>query len=159
MASLTSIRPPRSLQRGGVSWVSLVLLLGVAGATYLAIMWGPVYVTHYEARQVVRDYMNQALKNRDDSQLVADLCRKLASLEKIDQEDSEGNPEKVPAVQVAPEDVTWERDTQGTTQTLHVSFEYTRQVRYPFLTREPKEWTGSVEDTKEMVVPDWGPSR
>jgi hypothetical protein len=159
MASLTSIRPPRSFERGGVSWVSLVLLLAVSGATYLAIMWGPVYVTHYEVRQVVRDFMNQALKNRDDSRLVADMCGKLASLEKIEQVDAQGKVERVPVVQIAPEDVTWERDTQTTPPTLRVAFEYTRQVHYPFITREPKEWTGVIEDSKELAVPDWGPSR
>ena len=60
--------PPRRVgERGGVSWVSALLLLGLVTAGYLLSVWGPVYVVHYEVKQVVRDYANQAVKNTNDT--------------------------------------------------------------------------------------------
>ncbi len=81
MAPHSSNDRPRRYERGGVSWVTLLILAALAVAVYLTIVWAPVYVLHYEAKQAVRDYMNQAIKNRDDVALVEKLCQKLRALD------------------------------------------------------------------------------
>jgi hypothetical protein len=150
--------PLARLPRGGVSWVTLVLIALVAGGAYLAWMWGPVYVLHVEVRTVARDYMNRAVRNPDDARLVDDMVHKLRTLDELSVPDDDGTPANVPTVQVAAQDVTWERDVSVSPPMLHVAFEYTRPVQYPLLDR----WTTatlSVDFTNDLSRPDWGPAR
>jgi hypothetical protein len=149
--------PARSA-RGGITWVTALLLTIVAAGAYVAWTWGPVYILHYEVKQVVRDYMNQAVKDPNDQQLVQDMLHKLRVLDGIDGLDESGRRATVPTVQVAAEDVTWERNTLLPPPSLHVAFAYTRPVRYPLLER----WTQatlSVDLTADLTRPDWGPMR
>ncbi|MGB8931002.1 MAG: hypothetical protein WCC48_07100 [Anaeromyxobacteraceae bacterium] len=158
MALLSSIHRPRQYERGGVSWVTLVLLAAIAGAVYLFIAWMPIYVVHYEVKQTVRDYMNQAVKNRDDAALIEKLCQKLRSLDTSEVVGADGRIEKVPSVNVTADQVTWERDMAATPPMLHVTFEYTRQVHYPYA-EKVSEWVGTVDLDNDLTIPDWGPSR
>jgi hypothetical protein len=138
--------------------VTLLLLLLVAGAAYLAWMWGPVFLVNYEVKQVVRDYMHQAVKEPNDAQLVQAMIHKLRVLDDIEVPDDDGKLTSVPTVQVAPEKVTWERDTSAAPPTIHVAFDYTRWVRFPGLTR----WTPttlSIDLREDLARPDWGPLR
>lgn len=148
----------RRYERGGVSWVTILLLALALGAAYLVITWAPVHVLHYQAKQVVREYMNQAIKNQNDRELVEKMCLKLATLDKMTVVDANGNEQIVPTVQVAPSDVTWERDRDSTPPTIRVSFEYVREVRYPFSERV-SEWVGSVDLEGDITIPNWGPER
>lgn len=139
--------------------MTALLLAIVASAIYLSIVWVPIYLVHYEVRQVVRDYMNQAIKNRDDAQLVENMCRKLRALDSVSVAREDGTVVREPSVQVDPQDVTWERDTSATPPMLHVAFEYTREVRYPYVSEVPREWVGTVDMENDISVVDWGPSR
>jgi len=159
MTPFPSLASPRRHDRGGVSWVTALLLAIVASAIYLSIVWVPIYLVHYEVRQVVRDYMNQAIKNRDDAQLVENMCRKLRALDSVSVAREDGTVVREPSVQVDPQDVTWERDTSATPPMLHVAFEYTREVRYPYVSEVPREWVGTVDMENDISVVDWGPSR
>jgi len=146
------------LARGGISWVTALLLVLLVGAAYLTWTWGPVYVVHYEVKQVVRDYMNQAVKEPNDDQLVQDMLHKLRVLDQIEMPDENGRLVAVPTVQVSPDAVTWQRDTVRDPNTLHVAFIYTRPVQYPLL----KRWTQttqSIDFTEDLTRPDWGPLR
>lgn len=136
--------------------MSLLLLLVVAGGGYLAWVWGPLYVSQYEVKQVVADYINQAVKNPNDDALREAMCQKLASLEKERTVDEYGRTALVPVIQVDPRDVVWERDADA--KTLHVAFEYERQVVYPFLDRTASK-TFSIDRTGDISLPDWGPAR
>ncbi len=140
----------------GVSWVSLLLLIVVVGAGYLVWVWGPLYVAHYEVKQVVSDYLNQAVKNTDDAALRQAMCQKLASLAQERTMGERGQLVVLPAIQVDERVVTWERD-QGA-KTLRIAFEYERQVVYPFLDRTAVK-TFSVDKTGDLTPPDWGPTR
>ena len=144
--------------RGGVSWVTLVLVASLVLGVYLAWMWGPVYVVHYEVQQVVRDYMNQAVKNQNDDELVEKMCQKVRSLARVDQESDEGRVERVPAVPLYPQDVVWEREVGPSRRNLHVSFEYVRLVEYPYL-GWVAEKTFAVDLENDLELPDWGPQR
>jgi hypothetical protein len=138
--------------------VSLLLLALVVGGGYLAWTWGPVYVLHFEARQVVRDYMSRAIKVPTDAVLVEGMLRDLRALDQQEVPDESGKLVKVPTIQVDPTAVTWERDSATAPPSLHVAFEYTRDVPYPLL----KRWTEktlSIDFTEDLVRPDWGPSR
>jgi hypothetical protein len=159
MTPFPSIASPRRLDRGGVSWVTALLLAVIASAIYLAIVWVPIYFVHYEVKQAVRDYMNQAIKNRDDASLVENMCAKLRVLDTVTVVGEDGRERKVPAIDLQPQDVTWERDTSGERPMLHVAFEYKREVRYPYLSETPREWVGSVDLQNDIGFVDWGPSR
>jgi len=151
-ASEASSRP---LERGQVSWVSLVLLLTVVGSVYLGKVWIPVYLVHYEVKHTVREYINRAVKTRNDEELVKNLCQQLAALDTTEEEGEDGRIRRVPSVVVQPSDVTWERDATGPALMLHVAFEYVRVVRYPWLNRE-QEHLLSVDLTEDISVPIWG---
>lgn len=159
MTPSTSPSSPRRSDRGGVPWVTLLILAAIAGVVYLAIVWAPIYVVHYEVKQTVRDYMNQAIKNRDDAQLVENLCAKLRTLDRVKVVGQDGREVEVPAIDLQPNVVSWERDTNSTPPMLRVSFEYTREVRYPYLSDVPREWVGRIDLENDLTMPDWGPSR
>ena len=141
----------RPLERGQFSWVTIAMLLALAGGGYMAWIWVPIYVTNYEVKQTVRDFMNQAVKNRFDEQLKSNLCRRLTGIEPFG---PSGAPPGEPLINLQPSDITWERDTQSTPPMLHVALEYTRSVTYPGLDRT-EEVTMSVEFTQDIEVPKW----
>lgn len=134
------------------------MLLGLVGGGYLAWVWGPVYVVHYEVKQVVRDFMNQAVHDKNDSHLVDRMTKKLASLEQVDGFDARGRPARVPAVMVEPKDVTWERTDDAQPPMLHVAFDYERTVTYPFIETTASK-VMSVDLENDLTRPDWGPAR
>lgn len=138
--------------------MSLVLILLLAGAGYLGTMWGPVYLVHVEVKQVVRDYMNQAVKEPDDQVLLQDMIHKLRVLDTIQFPAESGELAAIPTVRLEPGEVTWQRDASATPPLLHVAFQYTRPVRYPLVAR----WTQTtlaVDLTGDLARPDWGPLR
>lgn len=157
MPSLSPSSLPRSA-RGQITWVTAAILAALVGGSYLAWVWVPVYIVDFQARQVVRDFMNRAVKNRNDAQLRADLVRSLARLGTDVVVGERGELEEVPAVAVAPADLVWERDTSGPAPVLHVAFDYVRVVELPLLDRSVEK-TFSVEFTQDISIPDWGPSR
>jgi hypothetical protein len=144
----------RPLERGQFSWVTPVLVLIVAAAGYLGWVWVPLYSTHFEVKQVVRDFMNQAVKNRDDTLLVKRMCEKIQAIEAVEGTDARGKKVSVPAADVEPGDVTWERDADASPPMLHVAFEYKRQVIYPYLDRVD-EAVFSIDLTQDIEVPKW----
>jgi hypothetical protein len=145
-------------ERGGISWVSLLLLVLVLGGGYLAVVWLPVYYEAYAVKQVVRDFMNQAIKNRDDETLRRNMVLKIRSLDKRSGVDDFGRPVLLPTVPLDERDVSWERDDRSQPPMLRVSFEYAREVEYPWLERTATK-TFAVDLTNELTVPDWGPPR
>ena len=165
---LDSARGPRALpgrpgsarrgERGGVSWVSLLLIALVLGGGYLAAVWVPVYYEAYAVKQVVRDYMNQAIKNHDDETLRRNMVLKIRSLDRRTAVDELGRTVTLPAVPLQEQDVSWERDERSQPPMLRVSFEYAREVEYPWLDRTATK-VFAVDLSNEMVVPDWGPQR
>ncbi len=141
--------------RGAITSVGALLVLGLAAAAYLAWTWVPVYVVHYEVIQVVRNFGNLAVKDHNDAQLVESMVAKLRSLDQVVSEGPDGSRQPRPVVDVRPEDVTWERVQPAS---LHVSFDYLRQVVYPLVDRSV-ERTMTVDLTLDVSPPDWGSSR
>ena len=165
---LDSARGPRALpgrpsscgrgERGAVSWVTLLLLVIVVGGSYLAWVWVPIYFDDYAVKQVVRDYMNQAVRNGDDDALRRNMVQKIRLLRDQEALDEYGRTVRVPCVPLDERDVTWERDSRSQPPMLRVSFEYEREVEYPWLDRTATK-VFAVDLTNEMVVPNWGPPR
>jgi hypothetical protein len=149
---------PRRAPRGAVSWVTLLFLVGFVVAAYLGWTWAPVYAEHYAVKKVVHDFMNQAVKNPHDDQLRQAMVAKLRSLAEVETVDEDGEPVVVPAVEVDPADVSWERDAESQPPMLRVSFEYTREVELPLLNRTAyKVFVVDLEN--DLTRPDWGPAR
>jgi hypothetical protein len=147
----------RRSERGEVTWVTLLLLVGLAASGYWLWVWGPVYVVHYEVKQVVREFINQAVRNPNDGELVGKMVHKLETLAVVDGEDADGAAARVPAVSVDPAAVTWDR-VRAEPPTLHVAFDYERSVTYPLLGRTgTKVFTVDIEG--DLSRPDWGPER
>jgi hypothetical protein len=136
--------------------VTLLIVLGVAAAAYAAYVFGPPAVLHYEVKQVVRDYGNQAVKNPNDAALIEGMLQKIRYLQQVDMVDDAGRKVKVPVVDLRKEDVTWERTAEP--PTLHVAFEYPRTLELPWLDRS-LERIYRVDLTMDTSRPDWGPSR
>jgi hypothetical protein len=148
----------RPLERGEFSWVSLLLLLAAVSAAYLGYVWLPVYMDHLEVKRTTRDFMNQAVHERNDGILLIKLCDKLRIIEARGAPDEGGVPAQVPVADLTPDDITWERDTEVKPPMLHVAFEYTRAVYYPLLDKT-QEVTLGFEHTQDIGVPNWGNQR
>jgi hypothetical protein len=118
----------------------------------------PLYFELYAVKQVVRDYMNQAIKNRNDEGLRHNMVLKLRSLEQVEGVDAAGRPETIPAIQVDERQVEWERDASAQPPTLRIAFSYEREVMYPFLDRTDVA-VFDVDLTSDLTRADWGPSR
>ncbi len=154
----TSSASRRPLERGQFSWVTLVLLLSLGSAVYLGFVWAPIYILHHEVKQTVRDYMNRAVKNKNDAALVEEMCKRFATLDDTVVIDEDGRERREPTIVIRPDEVTWERDTSGSPPMLHVSFEYVRVVKYPWLEHE-QEHVLSVDFTEDIAIPNWGVQR
>lgn len=149
--------PPRGV-RGQITWVTALFLALLAGGGYLAWVWIPVYVVDFEAKQVVRDYMHQAVKDQDDAGLRERMVARLRLLDATEEVGADGQPVQVPAVDVAAQDVTWERNRDVRPPTLRIAFDYVRVVRYPILDRQAEK-TFTIDLTEDVSIPDWGPAR
>ncbi len=149
---------PRRVERGGISWVTLLLLVLVVGGGYLAWVWVPLKFDDYTVQQVVRDYMNQAIKNPDDEGLRRNMVLKIRSLAQVDGVDQIGRPVRVPAIPLEERDVTWERNTSAQPATLRIAFDYERQVVYPLVDRVGVK-VFEVDLTQDLSRADWGPAR
>jgi hypothetical protein len=152
--SSTAARPAR----GAVTWVSLLLLVVLVGGAYLGWTWGPVYLTHLQVKQIARDYMNRAVRDPNDAALVEVMVNRLRALDSALEPDESGALVKVPVVRVDPREVTWQRDPTTTPPTLHVFFEYSRNVPYPLINRWTEK-TLTVDITEELTRADWGSVR
>ena len=146
----------KGLERGAVSWVTLLIVLGLAAGAYAAVVFVPPMVLHYEVKQVVRDYGNQAVKNKDDAALLDGMVRKIQSLQTVEGIDAAGRKARIPVVDLQKQDVTWERTEQP--PALHVEFEYPRTLELPWLDRS-LERVYRVDLTMDLTRPDWGPAR
>jgi len=146
----------KRLERGTASWVTLVMILGIAAGAYAAVIFVPVWVLNYEVKQVVRDYGNQAVKNQDDAVLLDGMLKKIRTLQQTDGVDESGRKVMVPVIDVQKQDVTWERSADPLS--LHVEFEYPRVLELPWLDRTI-ERTYRVNLTMDLKRADWGPTR
>jgi hypothetical protein len=144
------------LERGAASWVTLLIVLGVAAGAYAAWVFGPPWVLHYEVKQVVRDYGNRAIKDPNDERLVEEMVQKLRSLALVQAVDDAGRPVAVPLVDVRRQDIVWERTKEP--PSLHVEFEYPRSLELPWLDRT-LERTYRVDLTMDQARANWGQAR
>ncbi len=145
-------------ERGAITWVTLLLLVVAVVGGYLSWVWAPIYYENFAVKQVVRDFMNQAVKNRNDEQLRSWMVAKIRSLAQVEGVDAYGKPLRVPAIPLEERDVTWERDANGQPPMLHVSFDYARQVDLPILDRTTTK-VFTVDLSNDLTMPDWGPAR
>jgi hypothetical protein len=151
------VESPRA-ERGAISWVTLLLLVILAGGGYLGWVWLPVYFELYTVKAVVRDYMNQAIKNPNDEALRRDMVLKIRSLAEVAAVDARGRATRAPAIPLEDDQVRWERNATAQPPTLRVAFKYERQVLYPILDRADVGVLG-VDLTGDLTRADWGPSR
>jgi hypothetical protein len=102
--------------------------------------------------------MNQAIKNHDDDTLRRNMVLKIRSLDEKIGVDEFGRPVRLPTVPLEERDVSWERDAGSQPPMLRVSFEYAREVEYPWLNRIATK-TFAVDLSNDLTVPNWGPAR
>jgi hypothetical protein len=134
----------------------VLLVLLVVGSGYLGWVWAPIYFDHYAVKQIVADYMNQAVKNTDDAAQRRAMVERIRAVASVSVLDQNGQTQKLPAIPVEEQAITWERD--GTAKSLHVAFEYEREVVYPLLDRRVFT-TFAIDRTSDLTVPDWGLAR
>ena len=145
-------------ERGQISWVTLLLVAAVTTGGYLGWVWLPLYFENYTVKQVVRDYMNQAIKDRDDATLRRNMVLKIRSLDHVETVDYRGERVSVPAISLEEPQVEWERNETTAPATLRVAFAYERRVVYPILDRTDVK-VFEVDLTGDLARADWGPAR
>jgi hypothetical protein len=130
----------------------LILLAAVTG--YLGWVWVPLYLDHFAVKQAVKATMNEAIKNRNDAELIESLCQKIRSVRTVQGADELGRKVYLPAVNVDPRNVSWARDADATPPMLRVTVEYEREVVYPFLDRVDTK-TFVIEDSNDLSPVKW----
>jgi hypothetical protein len=143
--------PPLPAPRGA-AWVGLLMLATAAGLGYLGWVWGPVYIENYEAKQLVREFGNEAVRDPDDARLVERFVTRLRALGNVQVVDEQGRTVQRPAIDLQVRDVTWERIPPDS---LRVAFEYQRPVAYPFLDRTTEQ-VFAVDMTLDVSRANWG---
>lgn len=133
-----------------MSAVGLLLLLAMAAAAYLAWVWVPILFDHQKVERAVREQANYAVKDRDDARLVQRMTEAIGRISSIEEIGEDGRVQIRPAIDVRPQDVTWER--QG--ETLHVAFGYVREVVYPYIDRRQERYF-TVDLTTDISLPRW----
>jgi hypothetical protein len=151
--SEASAMQARRGERGEVSWVGLVLLLGAAAVVYAAFAWVPVYIRMQQVDEIVRGQVNLAVHEPDDARLVADLVRRIRALDTVEVETAEGRTERVARIDLSPRDVVWERNPEK--RNLHIAFSYSLEAEYPWIHRV-QPYTVEVDRTADISLPDWG---
>jgi hypothetical protein len=154
MSGPPSSRSPLRGARGAVSWVTLLAFVLAVSGVYLGWVWVPLYLDHYAVKQAVRASMNQAIKDTDDAALVRRLCEKIRGIRMVDGLDGYGRKVPVPAVMLEEPQVSWTRDTVANPPTVRVTFEYEREVVYPFIDRTSTK-TFVVEDSSDISPVKW----
>lgn len=148
-------RSPRAIERGEVSWVTLLLIVIVAGGGYLGWIWVPVWFEQYVVKQTVRDFMNQAITNPADELQRRIFAQRLQRIGTVELTDEAGEPVRRPAVVVDERDIVWERSRgEGTAPTLRIAFEYERPVKYPGLNRVEMKLI-QIDMTTELQRAEW----
>lgn len=142
--------------RGAVSWVTLLGLLALAAAGYLGWVFLPVWVLHYEVKQVVREFGNRAVHDANDAALLEGMVARIRELQTVPATDAAGRAVRVPAVALDPRDVTWER-LPGPPR-LHVAFDYHRSIDLPYLDRT-LERTYRIDLEMDVARPVWAAPR
>ena len=155
-ASRTTHRLPHG--RGAISWVTAVMLLALALGAYLAWVWFPIWMTHYDVKAVVQEYANLAIHNPSDGDLRERMAKKIESLEYEQVLLDNGTVGRQPAIRLAAQDVTWERENGEAGPVLHVAFEYQRRIFYPFVKAERIK-TMTIDLRLDLSRPDWGTRR
>jgi hypothetical protein len=153
MSPPASPRSRRS-ERGGINWVTLVLLLSLVTGAYLAVVWAPVYIVRYEVGMLTNEYANKAVHNLDDAALVKEFCERLGRLDQVKLLGPDGAVAEAPAVDLRPTDITWERDTASSPPTIHIAFEYTPSVHYRWLDRFGQK-TFAIEKFQDIQPAKW----
>jgi hypothetical protein len=144
----------RSSERGEITWVTVLMLLLLSSGVYLAVVWGPIYIVRYEVGVVTGEIANRAVNDRDDARLVAALCDKVGKLSTVKAPQPDGSIAVVPAVDLRPEDVTWERDATGMPRTLRIAFEYTTSVHYLLFDRFTEK-TFAIDWSQDISPVKW----
>jgi hypothetical protein len=75
-----TLRPLRS-ELGRINTVTIVIILVVAAAVYLGIIFAPAYIEHYKFDEKLRAVANSAHRVKDEEKLRADINRELKILE------------------------------------------------------------------------------
>jgi len=133
-----------------VNVVGLLMLLALAAGAYLAWVWVPVLFDHQYVERAVREHANYAVKDADDARLVLRMTEAIGRIATIEEEGPDGRVTSRPAIDVRPQDVTWER--RG--PTLHVAFGYVREVVYPYVGRRQERYF-TVDLTADISPPRW----
>jgi hypothetical protein len=140
---------------GKITWVTVVMVLMLAGGGYVLYVWGPIYMDHYEVKQCVRGAANSAVMNPDDVRLKNELLGKIKSVRNEEFVNAEtGAKDRRPVISLQSQDVIWERDTKSTPPTLHIAFDYVRQIRLPIFKKDTEK-AFHVDETIEISRAVW----
>jgi hypothetical protein len=131
----------RSLERGAFTWVTFLMLLVLLAGGYLAVVWGPIYILRYEVGVVTGEFANRAVN-------------KLAALGQVKVQETDGTISEVRAVDLRPEDITWERKAETMPRSLRIAFEYTTSIHYPVIDRF-SEKTFAIELERDISPVKW----
>jgi hypothetical protein len=112
---------------GKVSFGNLVLLALLAGAVYYGVIVVPLHVDHLDVKEAVAAAHNQSGRNKDDSQLKAEIRARTNQMGQHVEYDRFNQPTVVPGLGLRDDEIIIERSS--VTPSVRIEVSYTRTVR------------------------------
>jgi hypothetical protein len=113
----------------GLTFVTVLIILGVLGAVYWVTTFGSAYWDNQEVKSSLKEAANMCYHERDDAKVTAFVIRKLHGMFDVQE-----NGKTVLKIDFDPGDLRVERTTSP--KWVHVYLTYSRTVRTPLTGQE-----------------------
>lgn len=151
MARTPHSSPSSPARPRGVTFVTVLLLLAVAGCAYWIVVFGGAYWDNQEVKAVVRQAGNIAYTQHSDTELRAFIVKKIQDMFEYDYEEF-GQRKKGYRVDLQPDDVLIERSQVPPFIRIDVS--YSRMIQPPFNQPE-KQLYFSIHVEQDLSPVKW----
>lgn len=118
-------------QRGKVQFLTIVLILAIAGAAWAAVIYGPYYLDHSTVKQTTQQYLSRmtSVNKRGDVDLRKLYIAELNRIGQHDETDATGLKKVVKGLGITDEMVTWKTDNVTGISTVGVEYSRTFQLK------------------------------
>jgi hypothetical protein len=114
----------------GFSFVTVLIIVGLACAVYWALAFGPLYWDNHEITVVMREAGNSAYRGLKDDNIRAFILKSFDEKFGFDSTDERGRTTRKLQLQFEPEDLVIER-AQPPAQSIRIAFRYVRTITLP----------------------------
>ena len=116
-------------QESGLTFVTVLIVLALAGAVYWVFAFGGYYWDNHELKQVLRQAGNMAYSQKDDKQVRSFILRTLDQQYGYDGDDASGHHARLSHLEFDDNDLRLDR--QDSPPLIRIDFHYGRTFTLP----------------------------